>query len=63
MSDTESDVSRYDSDYSTDDDAPYPTEPAPVSYKRERLYILTTLRKLGDSIRYLDDKLAELKHK
>lgn len=49
-----SDTSAYSSD------APYPTPPAPVSWKTERVQIYAALQRLASTVRYLESELDRL---
>lgn len=51
------DVSAYISDSDSDSDVPVATAPAPVSYKTERMHILSTLSYLLGKVSALADEL------
>jgi len=49
--------SNYDSDASSDTDFPDPDDIAQVSYEKERMYIMSTLKHLTEKVRDLEKEL------
>lgn len=45
---------------SSDDDMPYPVPPYNVSYDNERMYIMTTLSKIMNKLKYIEEDIEEL---
>jgi len=55
-------VSETDEYYSSssDDDMPHPVPPYTVSYENERMYIMTTLSKILNKIKGIEEDIEEL---
>lgn len=45
---------------SSDDDMPYPVPPYNVSYENERMYIMTTLSKIMNKLKGIEEDIEEL---
>lgn len=53
----------YESLQTSDDELPEPTEPGPISYENERMYILSTLKYLSIKMKQLSNDINDLLHR